>query len=245
MRVTDSSQDARIQLCVAQARGAAEMKTRQQCLHSTWKLILDGFPGGVLLLPHVPLVNVVQMAYLDFDGEEQVVSATDYVVNVAPFPGVVVPRFGVSWPVALPQQGAVSVTYNAGYASPITANSTTNAITVNGPVAWAVNDAVRFSNSGGALPAPLQAGTMYKIATVSSNNTYTLKDVDNNLIDLTTSGTGTSFIGVVPPGLRGWMLIRAASLYENREEVAVLMRGSVAELPFMDGLLDEFRTSLP
>jgi hypothetical protein len=49
----------------------------------------------------------------------------------------------------------------------------------------------------------------------------------------------------VPEGLRNWILLRTGSLYENREEVAILNRGKVEELPFVDGLLDPYRVSLP
>ncbi|MFZ3002073.1 MAG: head-tail connector protein [Undibacterium umbellatum] len=42
----------------------------------------------------------------------------------------------------------------------------------------------------------------------------------------------------VPDTFRQWMLLRLNTLYENREEVAILGRGKVDPLPFIDGLLD-------
>ena len=45
----------------------------------------------------------------------------------------------------------------------------------------------------------------------------------------------------VPAGLRHWLLMRVGTLYENREEVAILGRGKVEALPFIDGLLDPYR----
>lgn len=243
MRVPDTSQDARIQLLIAQARGAAEMKTRQQCLHATWKLVLDDFCGAILL-PHVPVVNVVEVSYVDLGGVMQVVPASNYVVNVLPMPGVLVPAYGAAWPAVLPQAGSVSVTYNAGYASPFTVDQPNNFIIIDSPVSWEVGDMVRFSNSGGELPEPLLPGWPYTIE-VKSGNSYQLNDYKDNPVTLQDAGSGISYIGIVPPGLRGWILLRTASLYENREEVAVLTRGSIAEIPFMEGLLDEFRTSIP
>ena len=44
----------------------------------------------------------------------------------------------------------------------------------------------------------------------------------------------------VPATIRNWMLLRVAALYENREEVIVGTRIVVAELPYIDGLLDEY-----
>lgn len=48
----------------------------------------------------------------------------------------------------------------------------------------------------------------------------------------------------VPEGIRQWMLLRLTTLYNNREEVAVLPRGKVEPLPFVDGLLDPYRVTL-
>lgn len=48
----------------------------------------------------------------------------------------------------------------------------------------------------------------------------------------------------VPAGIRHWILLRTATLYENREEVAILNRGKVDPLPFVDGLLDPYRAVL-
>ena len=45
----------------------------------------------------------------------------------------------------------------------------------------------------------------------------------------------------VPQGIKHWMLVRIASLYEHREEVALMNRGKIEPLPFIDGLLDPFR----
>lgn len=44
----------------------------------------------------------------------------------------------------------------------------------------------------------------------------------------------------VPTGIKNWILMRVCTIFENREEVAVLQRGSVSALPYVDCLLDEF-----
>ena len=45
----------------------------------------------------------------------------------------------------------------------------------------------------------------------------------------------------VPQGIKNWMLVRLGTLHENREEVALLLRGKIEPLPYVDGLLDAFR----
>lgn len=260
LRVTDTAQDALISMLISAARIACETKTRQQLLHARWQLIVDRFPmagygtplpfsenvnipGFAVMLPHAPVVDVFQVTYLDMGGILQVCDPSIYVVNKAMMPGIVAVGFGQIWPIPLPQIGAVQFTYDAGYASPATfaAGST---FTVNSPRAWKVGDTVEFSNSGGALPVSLATNVPYLIAT-ASGNTYSVTDFNGGAITFTDAGTGQSFIGAVPEGLKHWILLRVGSLYENREEVAVMNRGKVEELPFVDGLLDPYRISLP
>jgi uncharacterized phiE125 gp8 family phage protein len=45
----------------------------------------------------------------------------------------------------------------------------------------------------------------------------------------------------VPEGIKAWIRLRVGSLYAHREEVALLTRGSIAPLPFIDGLLDPYK----
>ena len=110
----------------------------------------------------------VLIQYLDMAGVIQTMPPADYVVDNASEPARIAPVFGKTWPITLPQIGAVSVTFDAGY----------------GPAAS------------------------------------------------------------VPEGLKSWIKLRVGSLYTHREEVALLTRGSIAPLPFLDGLLDPYQVVL-
>ncbi|WP_454737597.1 head-tail connector protein [Cupriavidus necator] len=259
LRVTDDSQDVRIRGMLAGARQAAEVKTRQQLLHARYQYLIDRFPSGfgapcagvvsippnAIVLPHAPVIDVVQIEYLDMNGTLQTLDPSVYTVQSALMPALITPRFGEVWPVPLPEVGAVRVTYNAGYASPIAVVApSSGTLRISGPVAYAVGAMVQFYNSGGALPAGLQAQANYLIDSAMAG-VYTLTDTAGAPVVFTNSGSGSNYIGVVPEGLRNWILIRLGSLYENREEVAFLSRGGIKELPFIDGLLDPYRVSLP
>jgi uncharacterized phiE125 gp8 family phage protein len=278
LRITEDSQNPILRGLIASARIAAETKTRQQLLHARWKLVLDKFPmAGVgtplpfrdqvnippyaIVSPHAPLVDIVSITYLDMNGVLQTVAPTVYVVNSTMMPAIVSPVFGQIWPIPLPQIGAVQITYDAGYASQLqfptapTPAAPASGFQVIGPVVFAVGAMVRFYNSGGALPAAVDGGQDFLIASVTPGaianyNTYTVTDPVGAAISFVDGGAGSNYIassarGVVPEGIRSWILLRIGSIYENREEVAILNRGKVEELPFVDGLLDPYRLSLP
>lgn len=53
-----------------------------------------------------------------------------------------------------------------------------------------------------------------------------------------TAGYGAA--AAVPEGLKSWIKLRLGALYENREEALTGARIIVAELPYMDSLLDAY-----
>ena len=234
LRVDGTDDDDNIKALIASATQAAEAKTHHQLLHARFTHTQDCFTR-VLRLPHAPVVNVVSVQYLGMDGLVDTVDPADYIVNYGT-PATITPVFGTVWPIAMPQESSVFVTYEAGYASPVTATATTGNLTVNGPYAYTVGQRVTFSNSGGALPAPLDADTAYLIASVAGS-VYTLTDTAGNAVTFTTAGTGRNFIGEVPAPIKSWMLLRIGSLFESREETAPSARTTIEFMPFVDGLL--------
>ncbi|MDB5992404.1 MAG: hypothetical protein JWQ10_3807 [Herbaspirillum sp.] len=61
-----------------------------------------------------------------------------------------------------------------------------------------------------------------------------------NAVEVTfTCGYGAA--AAVPQKIKQWIALRVATLFANREEVAILARGKVEALPFVDGLLDKYR----
>lgn len=131
LRVDFPDEDALITSLVAAARQAAETITGRQLVTARWKLVLDSFPGpslmGVpaglpfslpghaILLPKCPVQSVFAIEYLDMAGTTQTMPPAEYTVDAACEPARVTPVFGKIWPIALPQIGAVSITFDAGY----------------------------------------------------------------------------------------------------------------------------------
>lgn len=48
----------------------------------------------------------------------------------------------------------------------------------------------------------------------------------------------------VPEGIKSWIKMRVGSLYAHREEVALMNRGKIEALPFVDGLLDPYKVAM-
>ena len=255
-RVEITEDDLLIGSLISAARDYAEGLTGKQLVSARWKQTLDAFPGGMLpaapysqtftlpgnaiLLRRHPVIQVVSIQYLDMQSTVQTVDPSTYVIDYSTEPVRITPTFGQIWPIPMPQIASVWVTFDAGYAASMTVSG--NNITVKGWAPLAIGDVVRLSNSGGALPAPLQTKTDYYVQSVISPGIYTLASTASGpAIVLTDTGTGTSYLGVIPDGITAWLKIRLATIYENREEVAIMTRGKIDVLTYVDRLLDTFR----
>jgi uncharacterized phiE125 gp8 family phage protein len=131
LRVDFDDDDSLIQVLISAARQAAETLTNRQLVTARWRMVLDSFPGPSLmgvpagqtftlpghavLLPKSPVQSVVEIRYLDMAGAWQVMPAANYTVDSVCEPARITPVFGQIWPIALPQIGAVSVIFDAGY----------------------------------------------------------------------------------------------------------------------------------
>lgn len=133
LRVDFDEDDALIQALISAARQTAEMLTQRQLVTARWRMVLDSFPscglmgvpagqtftlpGHAILIPKSPMQSVLEIRYLDMAGVSQVMPSAHYTVDKACEPARITPVFGQIWPVALPQIGAVSVSFDAGYGS--------------------------------------------------------------------------------------------------------------------------------
>ena len=131
LRVDFDEDDMLIASLITAARQAAETLTGRQLTTARWKQVLDCFPepslmgvpagqtftlpGHAILLAKAPVQSVVSINYLDMGSMNQTMSALTYTVDAACEPARITPVFGQIWPICLPQIGAVSVTFDAGY----------------------------------------------------------------------------------------------------------------------------------
>jgi len=165
LRIDIADDDALITALISSARLHAEMLTARSFITTRWRLVMDGFPGHAIDVHKCPVVSLLSIQHLDMNGLLQNLPSTDYIADLASEPARITPVFGKIWPVSLPQIGAVTVLFDAGYGS----------------------------------------------------------------------------AEAVPEGIKSWIKLRIGSLYEHREEVAIMNRGKIETLPFIDRMLDPYR----
>lgn len=200
-----------------------ENDTGRLFLGQTRKLFLDRFPR-VIYIPKNPVRALVAIDYIDQNGNAQSFSLANVSTDTTGEYFRIIPADGQQWPIPGDIPGAVQITYRAGYAVPVSVNSSTDTFTStnhdlqNG-------DAVRPLVFGGDLPAGLPSGVYYVIN--RTDDTFQLSATSGgSAVDMSDTGTGTLLICNAeghPFYLRMTqaLLILAAHWYENREPVII------------------------
>lgn len=114
----EDENDALIEMLIAGARGIAEIYQRRDLVRKQYDLSLDSFVSTEIPL-RPELVSVDLVTYKDSDGVTTTLTeGTDYIVDTAKQPGLIVPPYGKTWPsfTAWPSS-AVLVRFTCGLAS--------------------------------------------------------------------------------------------------------------------------------
>ena len=115
LNVDTSDDDAVITLLITAARQYAEQLTRSSFITQQWSLVLDAFPRHAVLLEHGPVQSIDSITYWDMNNTIQTVAPATYVADLSGLFARVAPKFGQIWPPTLPQIGAVTLSFTAGY----------------------------------------------------------------------------------------------------------------------------------
>lgn len=247
LRVDTTDDDVLITDLIMSAREYAEDFQGRAFITQIRELVLDNWPGGgtwlsstansnlfsygigyrsdyrtgeranYVELPYPPLRAVESVKYADSAGVQATWDTTNYFADKAKFIGRVVLGYGKSWPTAtLLPSGAIVIRYTAGYATPFTVDAATDILTAAGHP-YANGDRIRLSNSGGSLPAGLTDTRDYYAIGVSGDTLQLALTSGGLAVDITGTGTGTHFLGVVPRRVKQAMKLLIGHWYENRE----------------------------
>lgn len=110
------------------ARRHAEAVTNRSFVTQSWRLVLDGFPCQIELERGI-VQRIDSLVYRDMGGISRTITwaepadgiqrSTDgtLVADLSADVARIRPAFGATWPITLPEIGAVAVNYTAGYGS--------------------------------------------------------------------------------------------------------------------------------
>lgn len=111
-----TDQDDSLLIMISAARAIAETAQGRDLVRKQWDLSLDYWPCGSVIGLRDPLVSVDLVQYKDSAGATvDLVENTDYIVDRAKHPGVMMPAFNTLWPSFTPwPSSAVTVRFTAG-----------------------------------------------------------------------------------------------------------------------------------
>ena len=133
-----TADDTLFDLLISSARMDAESITGRSLISQAYKIVLDSFPSScemavpygvqyslppnAIQLERGPVISVDSITYTSMGGSTQTMPSSDYTVtgisnqgDLRPPIARIAPVFGKIWPIPLPQIGAVTVSYTAGY----------------------------------------------------------------------------------------------------------------------------------
>lgn len=100
---------------IEQARAQVEADTGRALVEQTWQLFGESFPDEIIV-PKPPLVSVTSIKYIDTDGVEQTLAASEYQVLKTGVNARIKPASGKAWPsVQTGNYNGVTVEFVAGY----------------------------------------------------------------------------------------------------------------------------------
>lgn len=117
LRVDGTAEDAYLTRLIKGARAEFEKLNGRALFTSTYRLVLDAWPGDDrIVLPRPPLQSVTSVVYTDEEGNTATLSSDDYYVVTDATPGYLALNAGASWPwTTLRPRAGVAVTFVAGF----------------------------------------------------------------------------------------------------------------------------------
>jgi uncharacterized phiE125 gp8 family phage protein len=225
--------DVLIDALITAAREWIEADTGRDLVLRRRRLVRDAFPAlgaTPIRLRRTPTRGIVSVSYHDGAGAPQTWSSANYQTDMVSVPARLLPAFGIHWPATqCGRLNAVEVIYRSGHLVPFTAAASSASLTaLDHP--FADGEAVRLSNSGGLLPAPLNTSVDYYVANAAPATVQLAATPGGAPIELATAGSGLTYLGALPGALRQALLCLIAHLYEHREAALSLLPAEVAAL---------------
>lgn len=113
-----STYDTDIDAMIAEATEIIEKRLHRKLVTQTWKMWLDSWPAGDIILPFGQLQSVTHVKYTDTASVQYTWSTADYLVDIDSEPGRIVLAYGKSFPSdALHPKNPIEIQFVCGYGS--------------------------------------------------------------------------------------------------------------------------------
>lgn len=116
LRVTEAAEDSLIGDLVVAARQFVENYTTRPLVTQTRTWFGNALVGGIELSPNLQSISSIK--YLDSDGAQQTLAASDYRVDTKGLIGSVCPAYGKTWPTVRDVSNSVEIEFICGYGDP-------------------------------------------------------------------------------------------------------------------------------
>lgn len=117
-RFESSAFDTDFARWISSARNLIERDTSRRLVPQVGELYLERFPTDGIYLEQVPVTEIDSVTYLNGSGARVEWDSGDWRADLSREPGIILPAFGKTWPVAWRTVGSVIVTTSVGYALP-------------------------------------------------------------------------------------------------------------------------------
>ncbi|KZK83494.1 Phage gp6-like head-tail connector protein [Pseudovibrio sp. Ad13] len=120
LRVSHTHEDDLIERLIKAAREQVETLTRRALIDQEWRLLLDDLsPDRLIRLPVAPVAQVLQVYTYDREGNQQLVPASNYQVDLTGNPARL--RFKAGAIGSLRDLNGIEIDFKAGYGAAATA----------------------------------------------------------------------------------------------------------------------------
>lgn len=113
LRIDDTNEDALISELIKAAREYAESAINRPLITQTWTYYADCFESVIELKPNLQSVSTVK--YIDTDGTQQTLAATEYAISTSDIVGTLFEDYDKTWPSIRSIKNAIEVEFIAGY----------------------------------------------------------------------------------------------------------------------------------
>jgi uncharacterized phiE125 gp8 family phage protein len=117
LRIDFNDSDAELTAWIAAASGMIDGPSGIgiAMINQTWRQSIDAFPADGIEIRLGPVSSITSITYRDTSGAIQTLDPALYAADLDSYPTVIKPAYGTNWPETYGVDGAIKITFVAGY----------------------------------------------------------------------------------------------------------------------------------